>query len=102
MPGLPDETFTSIGNQGFGLSDDAISFLGTGATLSSNGVYTTLGGSLVSVLRNTDVLKGKSVSLLGSYGQGISGTSLVFNIGSFGAPLIRANFAARAIVVPQH
>ena len=96
VPGFPSETFSFIsGTQGFGLSDGAISFLGRGTSPDSSGVYSTLGGSVIKVLNNTDMLEGKSVGLLGTYGQGISGTSFVFNVGSHGAFLVRANFAAR-------
>jgi hypothetical protein len=93
---------TSFGeSQGLSFYKDEYSFLGDGSAIgggvaSPQGVYAILNGELVEVLTNDDTLEGKSLTGMGSYGQGIEDGSVVFNIGAFG------NVTANVVAIQEH
>ncbi|QEG36349.1 autotransporter outer membrane beta-barrel domain-containing protein [Bythopirellula goksoeyrii] len=93
---------TSFGEgQGLSFYKDEYSFLGDGSSIgggnpSPQGIYAILGGQLVKVLTNDDLLEGESVGGMGSYGQGIEDGSIVFNIGSWG------NTTANVVAIQEH
>jgi len=90
--GLPPLRFTSLGAQGFGLHNGKVSFLGD--NFFTQGVYTTLGGSLRKVVTNGDLLEGRASNSFGTYGESLYGNAVAFLVGNFGGAEAHASFAA--------
>jgi uncharacterized repeat protein (TIGR01451 family) len=85
--------FSSFATQGMGFDNGYVSFLGDGAG-APQGVYTSLGGVIRVVARNGQVVDGKTLGAMGTYGRGLSGNMIAFNVGNFGGGI--ANYVAIA------
>jgi uncharacterized repeat protein (TIGR01451 family) len=75
------KTLIGFGLQGFGLDAGHVAFLGDGPGL-EQAVYATLGGVLRPIVVSGTVLDGRTSFAYGTYGRGISGNMVVFNVGN--------------------
>lgn len=75
--------FFHVGTQGFGFEDGQLSFLGD-ASSTPQAVYAIMGGVLRTVVVNGVVLDGKVAGSFGTYGKGIEGNMVAFNVGNYG------------------
>lgn len=83
-PAPGGSTFRNTGAQGFGLDDGVVSFLAD-VPPAPQAIFTTMGGSLRRVIANHQVLEGRPVVAMGTYGESLDGYHLGFNVGNFGA-----------------
>lgn len=89
-PATPFQHINSnFAGQGFGLSNGFVSFLAavepSDEPLPRSGIFTTLGGAVSKVIGNDgDVILGETVFGVGTYGHGIDGSMVTFNVRQFG------------------
>jgi hypothetical protein len=87
---------SSIGTQSYGFDGGFVSSLGQA---DAQGIFTTLGGSPRVVIKDGDLIYGRPVSGLGTYGQSLQGSTVGFNVGSYGADSDQnAIFLARLVL----